>query len=83
MITRADFAGDIVMDDVVVDMVAFGPGEGAEGDDGCVRSNPSREEWSQKLEGVPMRALRGGFAGIVDDMTLKSMAQDLQAQLRF
>lgn len=47
-------------------MVTLGPVVGSDGDDGCVRSNPVCEEWSQKLDGEPMTALRCCSVELVD-----------------
>ena len=66
IITRADFAGEIVISDVVVGIVTFGPVLGVLGSEGCVRSKPVCEECSQKFEGVPIRALRWGLVGMLD-----------------
>lgn len=60
MMTRADLLGEIVIGEVVVWRVIFGPETGVLGSVGCVRSKPSCEECSQKLDGEPIMALRWG-----------------------
>lgn len=60
IITSADLEGARVMGEVVVWMVILEEGEGAEWDAGCVRSNPVREECSQKFVLEPTKALRCG-----------------------
>ena len=64
IIISADLDGARVMGEVVVWMVMLGSGEGAECDGGWVRSNPVREEWSQKFVLEPTRALRCGSWGV-------------------
>ena len=65
IIISADLDGSRVMGEVVVWMVILGPGEGSEWDGGWVRSNPVREECSQKFVLEPTRALRCGSWGVV------------------
>lgn len=61
IIMRADFAGSRVMGEVVVEMVMLGL-DGVLAVDGRERSNPVWDECSQKLDFVPMWALRCGCA---------------------
>ena len=65
---RADFDGSIVMGSVDVCMICVGPVTGDECTDGWVRLNPFLEECNQKFEGEPIKALRCGSVGIVEDM---------------
>lgn len=58
MITSADLVEEMVMGEVVVDSVTFGSVHGEDGEEGWVRSKPVREECNQKLDCVPIRALR-------------------------
>lgn len=50
--------GDMVIGVLVVCMVTLCPGADSDGDEGCVRSKPVCDEWSQKFDADPMRALR-------------------------
>jgi hypothetical protein len=68
MMTRADLLGETVMGVLVVWIVTLGPGAVSDGEEGWVRSKPVCEEWSQKFDEEPMRALRCGFVGSVEDM---------------
>jgi hypothetical protein len=68
MMTRADLLGEMVIGVCVVCMVSLGPGTVSDGEEGWVRSKPVSVEWSQKFEGEPMRALRWGSEGRVEDI---------------
>jgi hypothetical protein len=68
MMTRADLLEETVMGVLVVWMVTLGPGAVSDSEEGCVRSKPVCEEWSQKFDEEPMRALRCGSVGSVEDM---------------
>lgn len=68
MIRRADFGGERVTGVVLVWRVRRGRWGGVLGEGGWVRSKPVWEEWSQKLDFEPIRALRWGSAGMVDGM---------------
>jgi hypothetical protein len=70
MITRADLLGDMVIGVLVVCMVILRPSVDSDGEEGCVRSKPVCEEWSQKFDADPMRALRCGSVGRVEDMLI-------------
>lgn len=58
----------MVMGEVVVVSVSRGFGEEEEGEEGWVRSKPVCVECSQKFDFEPMRALRWGSGGMVEDM---------------
>lgn len=66
IITSADFNGAKVMGEVVVRRVRLELDGWVEavGEDGCVRSKPVDDEWSQKFDAEPTRALRGGSGGV-------------------
>jgi hypothetical protein len=58
-------------------MVCLGPGDGIECVDGCVRSKPDCDECAQKFEGEPIKALRWGFRGIVEDMAASDVGVNI------
>jgi hypothetical protein len=68
IITRADLEGSTVIGVVGVRTVSFGTEMGIEGVGGWVRSKPVEVECNQKFEGEPMRALRWGWEGMVEDI---------------
>ena len=49
-------------------MVCFGPDNGSECVEGCVRSKPDCDECAQKFEAEPIKALRWDLR-TVEDMT--------------